>query len=252
VKPATAASSKAGSGGRARQRGISLLVVMVVVLLSSLLALWAFRTSLVNETIVGNDADYQRAFEAAQAMIQDAELDIQGARADGTACVASATDVKVCRMGDTAAYPLEIADFQRMVTNLRSADAAVPACRNGICLMRAGAQDFWTTQALIQPWLVDNVGARYGEYTGALPATVGNPLLSERRAMAGDERGAWYWVEVMQYTESQSSVITNADQILALNLDPRVVYRITAVARGLKPRTQVVLQSTFVRQKLRN
>lgn len=27
--------------------------------------------------VVGNDADYQRAFEAAQSLIQDAELDIQ-------------------------------------------------------------------------------------------------------------------------------------------------------------------------------
>jgi Tfp pilus assembly protein PilX len=36
------------------------------------------RTSLFNELIVGNDADYQRAFEAAQAILQDAELDIRG------------------------------------------------------------------------------------------------------------------------------------------------------------------------------
>lgn len=47
---------------------------------------WASRTSLFNEMLVGNDADYQRAFEAAQALIQDAELDIRGENADGTAC----------------------------------------------------------------------------------------------------------------------------------------------------------------------
>ena len=48
-----------------RQRGIALFVVLVFVMLSMLLALWASRTSLFNEMVVGNDADYQRAFEAA-------------------------------------------------------------------------------------------------------------------------------------------------------------------------------------------
>ena len=49
------------------QRGISFFVVIVLVMLSMLLALWGARTSLFSEMIVGNDADYQRAFEAAQA-----------------------------------------------------------------------------------------------------------------------------------------------------------------------------------------
>jgi type IV pilus assembly protein PilX len=154
-------------------------------------------------------------------------------------------------MGDATAFPEDLAGFQRLVAGLAQADAATPPCRNGICLMRTGVQDFWSTQALRQPWLVNNVGSRYGEYTGAQPSSVGNPLLVTTAA-TGAEQGAWYWIEVLQYTESQSSVITNAPQILALNLDPRVVYRITAVAFGLKARTMVVLQSTFVRQKLGN
>ena len=41
-----------------RQRGVALFVVLVFVLLSMLLALWATRTSLFNEMVVGNDADY--------------------------------------------------------------------------------------------------------------------------------------------------------------------------------------------------
>ncbi len=65
---------------RRYQRGISLFIVIVLVMLSMLLALWGSRTSLFNEMIVGNDADYQRAFEAAQALIQDAEFDIRGER----------------------------------------------------------------------------------------------------------------------------------------------------------------------------
>ena len=75
-----------GRPGFKRQRGISLFVIMVIVLLSMLLALWASRTSWFGELVVGNDADYQRALEAAQAMLQDAELDIRRSKADGSAC----------------------------------------------------------------------------------------------------------------------------------------------------------------------
>jgi len=61
---------------RKNQRGIALYVVIVLVLLTMLLALWASRTAIFNELIVGNDADYQRAYEAAQAMLEDAKTDI--------------------------------------------------------------------------------------------------------------------------------------------------------------------------------
>ena len=69
-----------------RQRGVALFVVLVFVMLSMLLALWATRTSLFNEMVVGNDADYQRAYEAAQALLQDAELDIRGEQSNGAEC----------------------------------------------------------------------------------------------------------------------------------------------------------------------
>ena len=53
---------------RSQQRGVALFVVIVFVLLSMLLALWAARSSLLNEMVVGNDVDYKRAYEAAQAL----------------------------------------------------------------------------------------------------------------------------------------------------------------------------------------
>ena len=85
-------SSTARPAAPHRERGIALFVVIVFVMLSMLLALWASRTAIFNEMVVGNDADYQRAFEAAQSLIQDAELDIQqfdttGYRADDNAAL---------------------------------------------------------------------------------------------------------------------------------------------------------------------
>ncbi len=242
-----------------RQRGISLLVVMIVVLLSSLLALWAFRSALVNEAIVGNDADYQRAFEAAQAMVQDAESDIRGERGDGTSCTgvaaadpsnAEAVNAarRVCRIGPGVMQFIE--ENKQLVGLLSDLDAAATRCINAICQKRTGIQDFWSAEATLTPMLASGVAARYGEYTGALPPAGNtanlNPLLLAR----GARSGAFYWVEVMPYDTGMGLLSGRAK--LELNLNPNVVYRITAIAFGNKPNTMVVLQSTFVRQKIRN
>jgi type IV pilus assembly protein PilX len=257
TRPATASTT--------RQRGISLLVVMVVVLLSCLLALWGFRTALVNETYVGNDVDYQRAFEAAQAMLQDAELDIRGERADGSSCVADANRASVCRMGTTLAFIEETPQLTGLLARLAS-DAPESRCVNAICQKRTGVQDFWNVKAdwdrmvAAPPAGAASAAARYGDYTGALPPSDSqakpNPLLTERAA----DQGAWYWIEVMPYDDSPTGLLPDRNK-LELNLNPFVVYRITAVATGRRAfsresgkmeYTKVVLQSTYARQKLKN
>ena len=243
-----------------RQRGVALFVVLVFVMLSMLLALWASRTSLFNEMIVGNDADYQRAFEAAQALLQDAELDIRRESPDGlTACTAAN-----CRDNIAAAYKIPVAGEQ--ATELLDQLNLQPTkCLSGLCTKRAGRQDFWNTtsatvlaagEVKLSDMTRPNVGARYGQYSGATvgdpsdPVKTANPILADTSA---DDRGGWYWIEVMQYDESakNSGLIvggTNTDNLLRLNLEPNVVYRITALAYGRKPGTMAVLQQTYVRQ----
>ncbi len=231
---------------RIRQKGISLFIVIIIVLLSTLLSLWASRSALFNELIVGNDADYQRAFEAAQALIQDAEFDIRGTRPDGTACVPLGGAPAVCRVPDpsnTVWFPNEDQETTALFYQLGT---VTTGCINGLCLKRTGNQDFWADPATLTSMLPS--GARYGQYTGAQKGNLSNPILND--TVAG--RGGWYWVEVMKYDPSagnQDIITSGSNTNLSLNIIPRVVYRITAIARGLKPGTQVVLQSTFVRQK---
>ena len=100
-----------------------------------------------------------------------------------------------------------------------------------------------------------NVGARYGQFTGAATGgtstTASNPILKK----TDTDEGGWYWVEVMPYDSSAGNsklITTETSGNLGLNLLPNVAYRITAIARGLKPSTQVVLQSTFVRQRMKD
>lgn len=247
---------------RANQRGVALFVVIVFVLLTMLAALWASRTALFGEMIVGNDADYQRAFEAAQALLQDAELDIREEHADGTPwrqsdaartlnapCEANSD---ICRTKADLPRPPETAeDLGDLLAHLKTQSTG---CQHGLCLKRTGNQDFWNDTATLTAMTAANVGARYGQYTGAKKgdsSNPANPILQQ----TGAGKGGWYWIEVLPYDQSSktSGVIvggsgsTNLD-LLPLNLKPHVVYRITALAQGLKPNTRVVLQQTYARQ----
>lgn len=250
------------------QHGVALFVVIVFVMLSMLLALWASRTSLFNEMLVGNDADYQRAFEAAQALIQDAELDIRGENADGTAC--SSANCREKQAG-VPQIPLETQEVTPLLTSL---DLQETKCLRGLCTKRTGRQDFWnytsaspapvslaSGEVTLETMMTHAAGARYGEYTGAAQATTSlpaNPLLIWEKDV-NLTRGGWYWIEILPYDKSSSNsgvivkdAVVGASDRLALNLAPNIVYRITALARGRKDGTMAVLQQTYVRQVLKD
>lgn len=237
------------------QRGISFFVVIVLVMLSMLLALWGARTSLISEMIVGNDADYQRAFEAAQALIQDAEFDIRTEQSDGTPCIPSG---QVCRPpGAIVWIPAELKDLGEITANLDSSPGlggSTNKCINGLCLKFTGKQDFWNDKTVLTAMMKQDIGARYGQFTGAKAGNYSNPVLKYNDPAADQDKGGWYWIEVLPYVpdETGKKLITNGMDFLKVNINPKVVYRITAVAHGRKPGTRVVLQSTYVRQKMKD
>ncbi|MEG0919882.1 MAG: pilus assembly protein PilX [Comamonas sp.] len=250
-----------------KQRGVALFVVIVFVMLTMLLALWSSRTALFGEMMVGNDADYQRAFEAAQTLVQDAELDIRNENADGSTCSGTGD---VCRQSTADQIPLEAPAVGKLLAEL---DNTPYKCRNGLCTKRLREQDFWNNtdgtrgftlaQMTSTPSGSPPVGARYGRYTGAKLGTSSspaNPILADQSA---PDKGGWYWIEVLPYDESSKNsglIVAEDDKgnpvlannYLSLNLLPNVVYRITALAYGRKPSTKVVLQQTYARQKLKD
>ena len=65
------------------------------------------------------------------------------------------------------------------------------------------------------------MGARYGQYTGAMLGAAGtaNPILADQSA---DNRGGWYWIEVLPYDESSKSsgLITQQRQPGGFEPDP--------------------------------
>lgn len=217
------------------QQGISLYIVIIIVLLSMLLALWSSRTAIFNEMIVGNDADYQRAYEAAEAMIQDAEIDVQKS---GDEC--NTIDKNICRQ-DEKIIPIyeDFRDIDGPLIDKLDVSMHPTGCLHGVCLKRANAQDFWNNKEIMKAMIggdtskKTNVAARYGQYTGVTTNSATNPILSER----AEGRGAWYWIEIIKHNDDLSISKEKGE----------LIYRVTAIARGMKPSTQVVLQKSFFR-----
>ena len=214
------------------QQGIALYVIIVLVLLSMLLALWASRTALFNELIVGNNADYQRAYEAAEAMLEDAKNDISQQNILGAASKRG-VDGKTLLPSESGAA------FDEYIESTLGTQTT--KCLHAICQKITGAQDFWRDSTTFNNMTAANVGARYGTYTGAQAGATSNPILGN----TATGQGAWYWIEAMKLAPSGIStpngLVSNATAIEPVNA--KLIYRITAIARGIKPNTQVVLQS---------
>jgi type IV pilus assembly protein PilX len=224
-----------------RQQGVSLIIVMVMLLLGTIVVLSSTRVGWLNEKLVGTESDYQRAFAAAEALMRDAERDIKGLQADNaTPCNAAATFVG-CR--DFAAgrpfFPQEDDDLDLLSARIAS---GVNTCLQGICLpanTSALGTATWGTPANLTTMTAGTgtaaIAARYGDYTGAVAAADGNPLLAN----------GWYWVEVFRYTDA-AGIINAAGNVPIPDKKHPFVYRITTYVQGLKPGTRVWLRSVFI------
>jgi type IV pilus assembly protein PilX len=262
---------------RKKQVGASLVTVLIFLLLAIITVLGAFRASLLNEKMVGNESDYNRAFAAAEALIRDAEMDIRGRRppynfvqSDGNigfpcrpTSDGSLTEItsKVgyensCRLrnGATPWFPRGNDEFDD-VEAIVIAGGGTNRCSAGICFPLN-----MTDLATIETQLIsgNTIGVPYGSFTrtdttsyGNLTDEKSNTFLSTTNVgsvslIPKASTTSWYVVEAFRYgaTISGSGMPHPATQ---MKPDPAnsVVYRITAVVRGLRG-TVVVLKSIFV------
>jgi len=227
------------------QRGVSLIVVMVMLLLATIAVLGSTRTGWLNEMIVGNESDYQRTFAAAEALLRDAERDIKGLQMDGTPCKVGA-QFEGCRDFGAAHpfFPQQDLDLDLLKTRITTG-GGVNNCLQGICrpdAINSLTKANWNTPAALAVMTagtgVTAIGATYGQFTGASPAAAGNPILSAAPAQA------WYWIEVFRYSDAAG--LLPASNVPVPDRRSPYVYRITAYAQGLKPGTRVWLRSIFV------
>jgi len=223
---------------RARQRGISLIVVMVMLLLGSLVMLSSTRLGTLHEALVGSESDTQRAFAAAEALLRDAELDILGKRVDGQPCNTDPTAAVGCRSLAGPFFPEGDDDLDTLAASVLPSAGGFRSCRRGICL--PDTVDSLDATAWTDDLAMQAVGATYGQFTATTPAAASNPLLTSAPARA------WYWVEVFRYADA-SGILNPHGARLTPDMDRHpYVYRITAFVQGTKPGTRVRLRSVLV------
>ena len=137
----------------ASQRGISLVIVMIFLVILSVLGISAMQSSTLSSRIARNEADRNLAFQAAEAALRDGELDVRNQRFDRSKCNPSITG---CR-----AKPIEGR------TRFDS------SCTDGRCAFTDTGTPVWETAS---KWSSSGASVEYGTYTGAADI----PLVSRK------------------------------------------------------------------------
>jgi type IV pilus assembly protein PilX len=187
------------------QRGAALLAVVMVLAVVSLLGLAAVQITVLSEHGARNDRDYQIAWQAAEAALLDAELDIEGQ--------------------PESAYTGSRADL----FNGKSLSSFVHDCGGsdtslGLCLPSSSGEPIWL-QVELAGSDTTSPSVAFGTFTGrSFPS--GSGLRSAQPPR--------YVIEAVTDYGVHSANTSNA-----------VAYRITAVGFGPRQQTQVVLQTVY-------
>ena len=218
------------------QKGVSLVIVLLLMMLSSLLVLGGSRVANLNEYLAGNDSDAQRALEAAQIMLRDAELDIQDDRRCGAG--------QPCNQ---RIQPLSKTDNELLLNLIDAALAASPiTCANAVCVNQGvrvsgdPSTSFWNDPTQLSNFTSGNRGATYGQWTRANPgaaAASANPIVS-----ATNPARAWYWIELLPFSGQAAPWAQDCAPTAGSG---KYFFRITAVALG-RTGSPTVVQEIFV------
>lgn len=135
---------RALSSSNLGQRGISLVIVMIFLVILSVLGVTAMQSSTLGSRIARNEADRTLAFQAAEAALRDGELDIKNLKTDNSACVAASAG---CR-----------------VLSISRGDGFDTVCSLGLCDSRAFTTPVWEDAT---KWTTAGASVAYGTYTAA-------------------------------------------------------------------------------------
>lgn len=198
-----------------RQSGASLIISLLMLMAVMLLGLSAAQIALSSEKASRNDRDRQVAFQAAEATLIDAEIDIQNSPDAGL------SRSQLFSKDSALGFPAE--------TDL-DCGAGLTNQGLGLCSRRpAGMTPAWQTVNFSNVDVNSTQSVPYGTFTGQL-FTVG----SSSGGGGASIRTPRYVIELMNYTEPGAS----AEKV-------SFIYRITAIGYGVRDSTQVVLQSFY-------
>ena len=195
---------------RRRQEGASLIITLLMLMAVMLLGLSAAQIALSSEKASRNDRDRKVAFQAAEAALIDAEIDIQNSPSNSRSSIFS----KKSALG----FPAE--------TESNCGSGAGNSL--GLCSRRSvGTTPLWKAVDFSNADVNSTQSVPYGKFTGQ-GFTTGN---------GSSSKVPRYVIELMVFNQAGES----ADAV-------SYFYRITAIGFGIRESTQVVLQ-TFYRKE---
>jgi len=253
---------------RARQRGISMFIVMIILLLALILVIGGLSVANLNESVVGNQSDAQRAYGAAQALMDAAQRDI---RLNGLGCNAAAMggtgtnpDVTVMTgtppaptpTSCTLRFPRDEGEYMGLFTSDKiatSGGCATDSNLVGVCIPLSPTDTKFSTDTIgnnAMLWNGDSKdnGATYDNKfitvldAGKTSAYGGDAKLGNNTASLGNGR---YWVEVFLYNTNSVGFPEGMGNAPVPAHEYPFAFRITAMAKGLRGDTVSVLRSYY-------
>jgi type IV pilus assembly protein PilX len=202
---------------RSPQRGFSLIVVLLILIVTTVLGVGAAQVSLVNERGARNDRDTEVAFQAAEAALLDAESDVLGPNdsAQQRLCLFSSQDVAAFVAGCGGA-----GDHQGL-------------CAPG----EPGTEPAWMGADFSAG---SGKSVAYGTFTGQTYFS-GDAGTGSSRAGALPARAPRYIVEAIR---NRGGWQVNALQSASAR-SASYIFRVTAIGYGMRDETQVVLQTNL-------
>ena len=187
------------------QQGATLAIVLIFLVLVTLVGVTAMTTTTLEERMAGNLKDQNLAFQAAEAGLRDAKLDISGGKVVATATPRSSLISGATGFGDAA-------------STFPSCSTATTGPTVGLCLPSSLS---YPASALNSTWVQSQSftaapSIEYGTYTGAV-------------ALKNVFRQPRYLIEAVQVCEGGGKC-------------PSWMYRITARGYGARDETRVTLQ----------
>lgn len=190
-----------------QQQGISLIVVLILLSAIFIVAAFGARLTILGEKASRNDRDRQIAFQAAEAALADAEIDIMGPN--------EATNSRVCKMDGS--------QIDLFIDGCGSTDTD-----RGLCATNSST----TTQIYKTIDFEETGSSRHyvtlGDYTGR---SVG--FSTDSSALPA--KAPRYIIELIPYNHVAGA---NASQ-------RKSAFLVTSVGYGLNDKTQVMLQSVI-------
>jgi type IV pilus assembly protein PilX len=231
--PSRFSHTRPGRRGGSRQRGISLVVVLLFLLAITGITVWAARYSMLGEGMARNQMDRETARQAAESALRDAERDIMN-------LMPTLLPNASCTRGRSR--PPIPTDF-------------TATCVQGLCIKPEAEYiaTNWSTasatnKAVAEPWWPTGKGGSWNDEFDTKPGRSPSVTTTNCATFTGGvPLGTYTGIAPIRGVAVQPEyVIERFNKVSGLLKKPTEVYRITARGFGYTQRTQVVLQTMFV------